>query len=231
MDKSESEALAPVEGERFQESLGKIWALVGGSILVALFGAVLGWAWWTEFPLYETGEVRALKPEDQWQNRKARTVNGKEVFEIPADPGHPVPVKTHHVLGVTYGLFGLLIVLAGSVAFVLSVGRLIHSSIQRPTLILGENCFQLIVRDHLVRLQIPYKNIKETRLIASETTGKPIFIGVNLHDLNDRAMHYQDAARSQKWTGWDYALGNKEVLAVPIAQLYERLQQAMKRGE
>jgi hypothetical protein len=44
-------------------------------------------------------------------------------------------------------------------------------------------------------------------------------------------MHYQDAARSQRWTGWDYAMGNKEVFAVPIAQLYERLQQAMKRGE
>jgi hypothetical protein len=231
MDIYEMERLAPVEGQRITESLGKIWAIIGGSLLVTLFGVVLAWAWWTEFPLYETGEVRAIRPEDQWQARKARTINGKEVFEIPAAPDHPVPVRTHHVLGFQFGVFGILIAIAGSAAITLSVGRLIHSSIQRPTLIIGENCFQLVVRDRLVKIHVPYKNIRELRLVTSESTGKAIFIGVNLHDLNDPAMHYQGAARSKKWTGWDYAIGNKEVLALPIAQILERLQQAMKPGQ
>jgi hypothetical protein len=66
--------------------------------------------------------------------------------------------------------------------------------------------------------------------MKSEGSGKPICVGVNLRDLNDPELHYQGATRSKKWTGWDYAIGNKEIFAVPIAQIHERLQEAMKRG-
>jgi hypothetical protein len=229
MDKSEMEKLAPVEGERIQESLGKIWAIIGGCVLAVVFGGLLAWAWWTEFPIYETEEVRAIRPEDQLRMRKSRTIDGKEVLEIPAAPGHPVPVKTRHVLGFTYGVCGILLLIVGSAGIAVGVGRLIHSSIQRPTLIIGQACLQLVVRDHFVRIHIPYKNIREVGLITSESTGKAISIGVNLRDLNDAAMHYQNTARSKKWTGWDYAIGNKEVFAVPITQIYEQLQQAMKQ--
>jgi hypothetical protein len=231
MDNSEIQKLEPVEGERIRESLGKIWVIAGGSVLIVLFGGVLAWAWWTEFPLYETEEVRAITPEDQFQARKKRTINGREVFEIPAAPGHPVPVKTQHVLGFTYGAMGIVIVLVGSAAIVFGTGRLIHSSIQRPTLIIGENCFQLVVRDQFVRIHIPYKNIRQVGLVPSESTGKAISIGVDLHDLNDPTMHYQNAARCKKWTGWDYAIGNKEIFAVPIAQIHQQLQQALKRAQ
>jgi hypothetical protein len=231
MDDSHIQHLAPVEGERIQESLGKIWAFVGGCILVAVFGGLLFWGWWIEFPLYETKEVRALRPEDQLQMGKLRTINGKEVLEVPADPGHPVPVTTRHVLGFGYGAFGAIIVIAGSVGIAVGSGRLIHSSIQRPTLIIGHTCFQLVVRDTFVKLQVPYKNIGAVELIKNERNGKPMFIGVNLRDLNDPAMHYQGAARSKSWTGWDYALGNKEIYAVSIVYIYERLQEAMKRAQ
>jgi hypothetical protein len=228
MDKYEMEQLGAVEGERIQESLGKIWAIVGGCILIILFGGVLAWAWWTEFPLYETEEVRAITPEDQWRARKARTIDGKEVLEIPGAPGHPVAVKTRHVLGFPYGALGIVIVVAGSAAVAVGVGRLIHSLIQRPTLIIGQTCLQLVVRDQFVKVHIPYTNIREIGLIKSEGTNKPTSIGVNLNDLNDPAMHYQNAARAKKWTGWDYAIGDKELFAVPIAQIYRQLQQAMK---
>jgi hypothetical protein len=230
MDQYEMEQLGPVEGERIQESLGNIWAMVGGGMFIILFGGVLAWAWWTEFPLYETEEVRAITPEDQWQARQARTINGKEVFEIPAAPGHPVAVKTRHVLGFPYGALGMVIVVAGSAATALGVGRLIHSFIQRPALIIGQTCFQLVMRDHVVKIHIPYTNIREIGLITSESTAKPTSIGVNLIDLHDPAMRYQNAARTKKWTGWDYALGDKEFFAVPIAQIYGQLQQAMKRA-
>jgi hypothetical protein len=231
MDKSEMEAVAPVEGERIPESLGKIWAIVGGCFLAALFGGALAWAWWTEFPLWETQEVRAITPDDQLQMGKPRTINGKEVLEVPAAPKHPVPVKTRHVLGFPYGALGILLVIGGSAAIAIGFGRLIHSSIQRPTLIIGKKCLQLVVRDQFVRIHIPYKNISEVGLVTSESTGKPMYIGVNLHDLDDPAMNYQNAARSKKWTGWDYAVGNKEFFAVPIVQIHEQLQQAMKRVE
>jgi hypothetical protein len=230
MDKSEMETLAPVEGKRIQESFGKIWAIIGGSILAVLFGGALAWTWWTEVPLYETKEVRAITPEDQWQARKPRVINGKEVLEIPAAPGHPVPVKTRHVLGFPYGVLGIVIVIVGSAAIAIGFGRLIHSSIQRPILIIGEKCLQLVVRDQFVKVHIPYKNIREAGLITTDN-GRAISIGVNLHDLNDPAMHYQNAARTKKWTGWDYAIGNKELFAVPIAQIYEQLQQAMTRAK
>jgi predicted proteasome-type protease len=126
---------------------------------------------------------------------------------------------------------GIVIVLVGSGAIVFGIGRLIHSSIQRPTLIIGEDCFQIVVRDRFVKIHIPYKNIRQVGLITSESTGKAISIGVNLCDLNDPTMHYQNAARSKKWTGWDYAIGNKEIFAVPIAQIYQQLQQALKRAQ
>jgi hypothetical protein len=231
MDKYQMEQLGAVEGERIPESLGKLWAIVGGSILIMLFGGVVTCAWWTEFPLYETEEVRAMTPADQWQARKARTIDGKEVFEIPAAPGRPVPVKTRHVLGFPYGALGIVIVVAGLAALALGVGRLIHSLIQRPTLIIGQACFQLVVRDQFVKVHIPYKNIREIGLIKSESTSKPTSIGVNLNDLNDPAMHYQNAATIKKWTGWDYAIGDKELFAVPIAQIHRQLQQAMKRSQ
>jgi hypothetical protein len=231
MGTSEIQTLAPVDGERIRESLAKIWAIVAGGILLSPLGGALTWAWWTKFPLYETEEVRAITPGDQWQARKSRMIDGKEVFELPAAPNHPVPVKTNYVLGFTYGLLGILIVIGGSAAVALGVGRLIQSSIQRPTLIIGEQCLQLVVRDQFVKTHIPYKNIKRVGLITSETTGKAISIGVDLHDLNDPTMHYRNAVRSKKWTGWDYAIGNKEIFAVPIIQIYERLQQAMKRAQ
>src|SRR5262249_24026245 len=162
-------------------------------------------------------EVREIKPMDQWQMRKARTINGKEVFEIQAAPNHPVPVKTRHVLGFTYGLFGILGVIAGAVGVAFRFRRVIHSSAQRPTLIIGEKCFELVVRDQFVRIHIPYKNIREVGLITSESTGRATSIGVNLHDLNDAEMRYENAARRKSWTGWDYAIGNKEIFAVPMA--------------
>jgi hypothetical protein len=230
MDNSQMPNVAPVEGDRIQESLGKIWAIVGGCMLVAIFGALLVWAWWTGFVLYETEEVRAIRPEDQLRAGKTRMINGKEVLEIPAAPGHPVPVKTQHVLGFTYGAIGVLMATVGSVGIAVGFARLIHSFIQRPTLVIGSTCFQLVVRDDFVKIHIPYKSISEVGLIKSESNGKPIFIGVNLRDLNDPELHYQGAARSKKWTGWDYAIGNKEVFAVPIAQIHERLQEAMKRA-
>jgi hypothetical protein len=59
--------VAPVEGERIHESLGKIWAIVGGCLLVGLFGGLLVWAWWTEFVLYETEEVRAIRPRTSYE--------------------------------------------------------------------------------------------------------------------------------------------------------------------
>jgi hypothetical protein len=231
MDHSQLEYLAPVEGDRFQESLGKIWAIVGGCILVLLFGGVVVLAWWTEFPLYETDEVREIRPEDQLRAGKVRAIGGKEVLELPAAPNGPVPVKTHHVLGPTYGLFGVLIVFAGLVGIAVGFGRLIHSSRQRPALIIGPTCFQLVVGDNLVKVHVPYKNISAVQLIKNESNGKPMFIGVNLADLNDPATRYEGAARSKKWTGWDYAMGNKEIFAVPIVQIYERLQEAMKRAQ
>jgi hypothetical protein len=230
MDKSETEKLAPVDGERIHESFGMIQAMVGGCILATLIGAAITWAWWTEFPLYESREVRALTPQDQWQARTSRTVNGKEVFELPADPGRPVPVTTRHVLGFTYAVYGILMLILGSVGVVLGIGRLIHSTIQRPTLVIGENCFQLVVRDNLVRILIPYKNIREIGLVEHESTGKAMFVGLNLHDPYDPSMYYHDAARSKKWTGWDYAIGNKEVFTVPIPQIFDRLQRALTRG-
>jgi hypothetical protein len=231
MDSFELNNLAPVEGDRFQESLGKIWAMVAGCILIAVCGGLVVAAWWTEFPLYETEEVREIRPEDQLRAGKVRNIGGREVLEVPGAPKGPVPVKTRHVLGPTYALFGVLIVVAGSVGMAVGFGRLIHSSMQQPTLIIGPSCFQLVLRENFVKLHIPYKNISAVELVKNESNGKPMFIGVNLADLNDPATRYQGAARSKKWTGWDYAMGNKEIFAVPIAQIYERLQEAMRRAQ
>src|SRR5204862_6080004 len=97
------EKLSPVNGERIPESPCMIWAAFGVGIFCILFGGALTLAWWTKFPLYETEEVRAITPDDQWQMRKARKVAEKEYFELPDAPGRPVPVKTQHVLGFTYG--------------------------------------------------------------------------------------------------------------------------------
>jgi len=230
MDQSETEQFAPVEGQRIPESLGRIWALIGACILIAFAGAALTWAWWTEFPLYVTEEVRAVTPEDQWRARKPRMIGGREGFELPAAPRHPVPVKTTHVFGFTYGVLGIVIVVAGSAAMLAGLVRLIHSSIQRPTLIIGENCLQLVVRDHVVKIHIPYTNISELGFMKSDS-GKPLCVGVNLRDPHDPAMYYHDAARSKKRTGWDYAVGNKEIFAVPTAQIYEHLQLAVQRGQ
>lgn len=231
MDQSPIQNVVPVEGERIRESLGKIWGIVGGCVLAAMFGGLLAWAWWTEFVLYETEEVRAITPEDQLRAAKTRTINGKEVLEVPAAPRGPVPVKTGHVLGFTYGALGVVLATLASVGMVVGLGRLIHSFLQRPTLLIGPTCFQLVLRDDFVKVHIPYNNISAIGLIKSESSGKPISIGVNLRDLDDPAMHYHGAARSRKWTGWDYAIGNKELFAVPIVRIYERLQEAMKRAQ
>jgi len=225
------ENLSPVEGERISESPGLIWAGLGVAIFCILFGGALAWAWWTQFPLYETEEVRAITPDDQWQMRKARKIGEKEYFELPEAPRHPVPVKTQHVLGFTYGVLGMVMTIVGVVGIPFAARRFFIYLVERPTLIIGKNCFQLVVRDQLVRIHIPYSNIKEVGLMKDERTGKAICVGVNLRDLNDPTMHYQNAARSKKWTGWDYAIGNKELFAVPTAQIYQQLQQAMTQAQ
>lgn len=231
MDEFELQQLGPVEGIRIQESLRKVWAIIGGCVLVLLFGGVLTWAWWTEFPLYETEEVRAITPMDQLRAAKSRTINGQEMLEVPDAPRHPIPIKTRHVLGFPYGAMGILLLVIGFVAIAVGFGRLTHSFIQRPTLIIGQNCLQLVVRDQLVKIHIPYKNIRQTGLITGEGTTKHIAVGVNLHDIHDPSMHYQNAARCRKWTGWDYAIGDKELFPVPVAQIHELLQKAIDRAQ
>jgi len=124
----------------------------------------------------------------------------------------------------------MVIVIAGVVVIPLAARRFFIYLVDRPTLIIGKNCFQLVVRDQLVRVHIPYSNIKEVGLIKDERTGKPMFIGVNLRNLDDPTMHYPNAARSKKWTGWDYAIGNKELFAIPTAQIYQQLQQTMTQA-
>ncbi len=190
MEIGEIEPLKPVEGERIPESRSWLWAGVGISIFAILIGGALVWGWWTKFVLYETEEVRVLTPSDHLRA-------AQEGREIPREGalGKPIPVTTEHVVGFSYGVLGGVLLITGAICVPLLIYKYVVYLIERPTLIIGKNCFQLVVRENVVKVHIPYQNIKEVGLLSMENV--PGFIrwflassiGVNLRDPNDPTMH------------------------------------------
>src|SRR5260370_25362592 len=110
MEIGEIEQLEPVDGERIPESRSWLWAGVGISTFAILFGGALVGAWRTKFVLYETEEVRTITAGDQLEA-------AREGREIPREGllGKPIPVKTQHVVGFTYGVLGSVVLIAGAV--------------------------------------------------------------------------------------------------------------------
>jgi len=228
MDIREIEQLSPVDGERIPESRSWLWAGVGVSIFAMVFGGALVWAWQTKFVLYETEEVRVITPSDQLEA-------AQEGREIPREGllGKPIPVKTQHVVGFTYGVLGSVVLIAGAVLVPLIVYKYLVYLIERPTLIIGKKCFQLVVREDIVRVHVPYQNIKQVGLLSMEDVPWVVrwlsapSIGVNFRDPNDPTMHGPNARTvksNKKWTGWDYAI------PAPADQVCQTLQQAIKQA-
>jgi hypothetical protein len=60
MDRSQANALEPIEGETIHEPLARLFGLLAFSLLLVLVGVLLLWAaWWTEFFV----ENRFAEPE------------------------------------------------------------------------------------------------------------------------------------------------------------------------
>jgi hypothetical protein len=199
------------------------------SIFGILFGGGLVWAWRTKFVLYETEKVRVLTPSDHLRA-------AQEGREIPREGalGKPIPVKTQHVVGFTYGVLGGVMLIAGAICVPLTIYKYVVYLIERPTLIIGKKCFQLVVREDVVKIHIPYQNIKEVGLLSMENV--PGFIrwlsassiGVNLRDPYDPTMHGLTARSikfNKKSTSWDYTT------PAPVGEICQTLQQAIKRAQ
>jgi hypothetical protein len=99
---------------------------------------------------------------------------------------------------------------------------------RRETIIVGKDCFQVVLGADKVTRQIPYRNIAQIRLIRSHerTDSASNFIGIVLANIEDLSTLCAQAETNMKAHGWHYRLqtGHR---AVPLEQLYELIVKRM----
>jgi hypothetical protein len=123
--------------------------------------------------------------------------------------------------------YGAIIGLALFGCFLLTP-LLILKMFRRETLIVGKECFQVVVGADKVTQQIPYANIAKIRMLTNHQGADFVrdFIGIALVDTEDPATLCPAAETVMKLHGWHSRI-QTGLRPVPLEQLYELIRKEL----
>ena len=112
--------------------------------------------------------------------------------------------------------------------FFLLTPLIIVKMFRRETLVVGKECFQVIVGADKVTQQIPYSNIAKIRLLRNHQGADFVrdFIGIVFADPEDPATLCPAAETVMKLHGWHCRI-QTGLRPVPLEQLYELIRKEL----